>query len=210
VITTTTRFHHPDVLRSFGLTSTEATAYRALLDTGAITGYQLARHLGLARANAYAALEGLARRGLVRRDDGPPAVFESLPPEAVLAHLAARQAEALEALESFLMSRGSPGTARMLEQVAGDRPVRAVIERLAARARERVGGSLPAAALHGFELFARGLRGRGIAVNVGAGDSDLGVILVDRAWALVWRPGGLALWGNEPLLLEVASRLVTA
>ena len=50
-------------LTPFGFTPTESAVYAVLLTQGPGTGYAIARSAGLARANAYAALEGLVAKG---------------------------------------------------------------------------------------------------------------------------------------------------
>lgn len=50
-------------LTPFGFTPTESLVYEVLLTGGPGTGYGIARSAGLARANAYSALEGLVSRG---------------------------------------------------------------------------------------------------------------------------------------------------
>jgi sugar-specific transcriptional regulator TrmB len=51
----------PDLTR-FGFTPTEGLVYQVLLTGGPGTGYAIARAAGLARANAYSALEGLVAK----------------------------------------------------------------------------------------------------------------------------------------------------
>src|ERR687891_554380 len=53
-------------LTPFGFTPTESLVYTALLRLGPSTGYAVARRARVARANAYAALEGLVEEGLAR------------------------------------------------------------------------------------------------------------------------------------------------
>ena len=50
-------------LTPFGFTPTESFVYEVLLTSGPGTGYAIARAAGLARANAYSALEGLVEEG---------------------------------------------------------------------------------------------------------------------------------------------------
>ncbi len=56
----------PDLTR-FGFTPTEGLVYQVLLTGGPGTGYAIARAAGLARANAYSALEGLVAKGAATR-----------------------------------------------------------------------------------------------------------------------------------------------
>jgi HTH-type transcriptional regulator, sugar sensing transcriptional regulator len=53
-------------LTRFGFTPTESHVYEVLLTGGPGTGYAIARTAGLARANAYSALEGLVAKGAAR------------------------------------------------------------------------------------------------------------------------------------------------
>ncbi|MBP9201562.1 MAG: helix-turn-helix domain-containing protein, partial [Gemmatimonadales bacterium] len=59
-------------LTPFGFTPTESKVYEVLLTGGPGTGYAVARSAGLARANAYSALEGLVAKGAARADEGQP------------------------------------------------------------------------------------------------------------------------------------------
>ena len=59
-------------LTPFGFTPTESLVYQVLLTGGPGTGYAIARSAGLARANAYSALEGLVTKGAARVDAGRP------------------------------------------------------------------------------------------------------------------------------------------
>src|SRR5204862_6805579 len=82
-------------LTPFGFTATESAVYAALLRLGPATGYGVGRATRLARANAYAALEGLVTRGAAQRAAGRPAHCRPADPRALLARLAAEQGEAL-------------------------------------------------------------------------------------------------------------------
>jgi sugar-specific transcriptional regulator TrmB len=90
------------VLGRFGFSPTESRTYEALLRLGASTGYAVARHLGIARANAYQALESLARRGAARKAGGNPTRYVALPPVALLAELERSFRRDLSALEESL------------------------------------------------------------------------------------------------------------
>src|SRR5437764_8185189 len=89
-------------LTPFGFTATESAVYAALLRLGPATGYGVGRATRLARANAYAALEGLVTRGAAQRAAGRPAHYRPADPRALLARLAAEQGEALDRLSHAL------------------------------------------------------------------------------------------------------------
>ncbi len=85
-------------LTPFGFTPTESLIYEVLLTGGPGTGYTIARGAGLARANVYAALEGLVTKGAARVEDGRPRRFRPEPPTTLLARLTDRQGEAIDRL----------------------------------------------------------------------------------------------------------------
>jgi len=122
-------------LERFGFTSTESRVYLALLRQSPATGYVVAREAGLARANAYSALESLAARGAVSRLPGRPARFVAEEPEALVSRLGRESQRDLERL-----ARSLAGVARRVPADAGQAVVLlhdrgAVLERCASCAR---------------------------------------------------------------------------
>src|SRR5712692_7191511 len=95
-------------LTPFGFTATESLLYAALLRLGPSTGYGVARATRLARANAYAALDGLVTRGAAQRRGGRPVHYRAAPPQTLLAQLAAQQGEALDRLSRALAETSHP------------------------------------------------------------------------------------------------------
>ncbi|HTS88549.1 MAG TPA: helix-turn-helix domain-containing protein [Gemmatimonadales bacterium] len=102
-------------LTPFGFTPTESRIYEVLLADGPGTGYAVARSAGLARANAYSALEGLVAKGAARSDERQPKVFRAEPPSSVLARIANAQGEALEQLSRALDGFGAPASPSVVE-----------------------------------------------------------------------------------------------
>lgn len=102
-------------LTPFGFTPTESRVYQVLLGDGPGTGYAVARSAGLARANAYSALEGLVSKGAARAEDGQPKRFRAEPPAGVLARIANAQGEALERLSRAIDGFGTPATPSVVE-----------------------------------------------------------------------------------------------
>ena len=102
-------------LTPFGFTPTESRVYEVLLAGGPGTGYAVARSAGLARANAYSALEGLVTKGAARAEDGEPKRFRAEPPGTVLARIANGQGEAFEELSRTLEAFGAPPTESLVE-----------------------------------------------------------------------------------------------
>lgn len=117
--------------------------YATLLGLGPSTGYAAARAAGFARANAYAALEGLVRRGAALRAAGRPARYRATDPQVLLIQLAAEQSERLERLSRALADIRQPvePVTRALE---GARAVATVVQQIVARAERTVDGVLAA------------------------------------------------------------------
>jgi sugar-specific transcriptional regulator TrmB len=102
-------------LTPFGFTPTESRVYEVLLAGGPGTGYAIARSAGLARANAYSALEGLVAKGAARAEEGQPRRFRAEPPGGVLARIANAQGEALDRLSRALDGFGAPASPSVVE-----------------------------------------------------------------------------------------------
>lgn len=132
-------------LTPFGFTPTESLVYTTLLRLGPTTGYAVALASHLARANVYGALEGLVTRGAATRvsPSTRPVRYRPTDPQALLAHLATLQGEALDRLSRALRDASHPGEPATKE-VAGARAVANLILQLVARAERRVEGVLAA------------------------------------------------------------------
>lgn len=102
-------------LTPFGFTPTESLLYEVLLTGGPGTGYAIARTAGLARANAYAALEGLVSKGAARSEAGRPKRYRPEPPTAVLAQIMDRYGASLEALSATLSEISVPASPTLVE-----------------------------------------------------------------------------------------------
>src|SRR5688572_32089620 len=97
-------------LTHFGFTPTESLIYEVLLTGGPGTGYAIARTAGLARANAYSALEGLVSKGAARMEGGRPRRYRPEPPAALVARISTDHGQAMERLSRELESISVPGT----------------------------------------------------------------------------------------------------
>ena len=72
-------------LREFGFTESEAKVYVALLEGGAVSGYEASKLSGVARSKIYTILEALIQRGAVlSSSDGRATLYRAESP----AHLA--------------------------------------------------------------------------------------------------------------------------
>lgn len=102
-------------LTPFGFTPTESAVYEVLLTRGPGTGYAIARSAGLARANAYSALEGLVAKGAARVDPGRPRRYRPEAPAALIARIATDHGVALEQLSGELDAVSVPSTPTLVE-----------------------------------------------------------------------------------------------
>ena len=102
-------------LTRFGFTPTETLLYEVLLTHGPGTGYALARAAGLARANAYSALEGLVSKGGARVEGGRPRQYRPEPPTSLLARISNDHGRALERLSTALETVSVPATTTVIE-----------------------------------------------------------------------------------------------
>lgn len=132
-------------LTPFGFTPTESRVYEVLLSDGPGTGYAVARNAGLARANAYSALEGLVTKGAARAEDLQPKVFRAEPPATVLARIANAQGESLESLSHALDGFGAPATPSIVE-ISSPKGLLQLLTHEVGRARESVRLIAPAEA----------------------------------------------------------------
>jgi len=141
-------------LTRFGFTPTESLIYEVLLTNGPGTGYGLARAAGLARANAYSALEGLVAKGAARVEGGRPRHYRPEPPTSLIARISNDHGLALERLSADLETIAVPDTPTVVEIESG-RAVLQLITHDVARATRSVALVAPPEA---FPLLAPALR----------------------------------------------------
>src|SRR5437867_10154204 len=106
-------------LTHFGFTPTESLVYEVLLTSGPGTGYAIARAAGLARANAYSALEGLVAKGAARVEGGRPRQYRPEAPAGLIARLAHNHGLALDRLSTALETMAVPRAPTAVELECG-------------------------------------------------------------------------------------------
>jgi sugar-specific transcriptional regulator TrmB len=187
-------------LTPFGFTPTESLVYQVLLTGGPGTGYAIARSAGLARANAYSALEGLVSKGAARLDAGRPRRYRPEPPPALLARISNSHGEAIERLTRELESISVPGTPTLVEIDSG-RSILQLLSRDVARATASLSLLAPPDA---YPLIAPALRrpfAAGVRLGLFAtGPVDLGFVPVQAVTVVE------ADWPGTPVLLIVDDR----
>jgi sugar-specific transcriptional regulator TrmB len=209
-------------LTPFGFTPTESLVYSALLRLGPSTGYGVAGATRLARANTYAALEGLVTRGAAFRSTGRPVQYRPSDPQALLAKLAALQGEALDRLSRALRDSSQPGEPET-RTVSGLRAVANVIQQLVARSERQVAGVIGAAlwrptlpawrraatrATLAVKLAGEVTETEGILTGTVPGTEPT-ILLIDDAQVITATGTGeeiTALWSSHPHVLELARR----
>jgi sugar-specific transcriptional regulator TrmB len=174
-------------LTRFGFTPTESLVYEVLLTGGPGTGYAIARTAGLARANAYSALEGLVSKGAARVDAGRPKRYQPEAPAGLIARISNNHGLALERLSRELEEIAVPSTPTVVE-IESSRAVLQLIARDVARASRSVLLLVPPDA---FPLLAPALRrpfSAGIGLSLWAtapveiGFGEIRVTQDDHAW----------------------------
>lgn len=210
-------------LTPFGFTPTESLVYAALLCAGPSTGYAVARQTRLARANAYAALEGLVVRGAANRGPGRPARYRPTDPHALLAHLATLQGEALDRLSRAFKDAPRPESDPVTREVTGARAVANLVMQLVARAGVSVEGVVPGELWRAtLPAWRRAAERATLSVRIAgempsdapawlapAGEGAAPFLLIDDGQLLITSGsaeslGGL--WTSHPLLVGLARR----
>jgi HTH-type transcriptional regulator, sugar sensing transcriptional regulator len=186
-------------LTPFGYTPTESLVYEVLLTEGPGTGYAIARAAGLARANAYSALEGLVAKGAARADGGRPRRYRPEDTTALIARIANDQGHALDKLSAELEGLAAPATPTVVE-IDSPRAALQLISRDVARATASVSILAPPEA---YPLLTPALRrpaGAGVALNL------LATAPVTLDFAPVRVVEASNTWPGTPLLCVVDER----
>jgi sugar-specific transcriptional regulator TrmB len=174
-------------LTGFGFTPTESTIYEVLLTHGPGTGYAIARAAGLARANAYSALEGLVSKGAARVETGRPKRYRPEGPAGLIARISNTHGLALERLSNALENLSAPNGPTVVEIESGRAVLQLIIRDLAG-ARRSVDLLAPPDA---YPLLAPALRrpvSAGIPLSlwslgtVDLGFNEVGVVRGDHRW----------------------------
>lgn len=186
-------------LTTFGFTPTESLIYEVLLRGGPGTGYAIARAAGLARANAYGALEGLVQKGAARVEEGRPKRYRPEPPAALLARILERQGHALDEVSRTLDLISVPATPTLVE-LSSARGALQIASREAARAGEEIVLHAPPEAFPPLVPSLRKAAGGGVTLSLSS------TAPVELAFASVAvAPEGKA-WPGQPFLLVVDGR----
>jgi sugar-specific transcriptional regulator TrmB len=186
-------------LTRFGFTPTESLVYEVLLTGGPGTGYAIARAAGLARANAYSALEGLVSKGAARVDVGRPRRYRPESPAALIARISTDHGMALERLNSELQEIAVPDTPTLVEVESG-RAILQLITHDVARATRSVALLAPPDA---FPLLSPVLRR---PVSTGVSVTLCSTASVELGFAPVTVVANGHSWPGMPIIVVVDDR----
>lgn len=186
-------------LTPFGFTATESLVYRVLLTGGPGTGYAVARGAGLARANAYAALEALVQKGAARSDGARPRRYRAEPAATLLAQIASRHGAAFDQLSRDLAGAAAPDTPTVVE-VSSPRGALQLVSHDIARAANSVRLVAPSDA---FPLLAPVLR-RAASQGLSLALASMGEASLDFADILQLETADQ--WPGEPFLAVMDNR----
>lgn len=186
-------------LTTFGFTPTESLVYEVLLRGGPGTGYAIARAAGLARANAYGALEGLVQKGGARVEEGRPKRYRPEPPPALMARILDRQGQALDDVSRSLEQISVPDTPTLVELTSA-RGALSIASRETARASDRILLHAPPDAYPPLIPSLRKAAGSGVTLSLSAS----GAVELPFAQVEVVTTDGD--WPGQPFLLVVDGR----
>jgi len=190
----------PDIdLTPFGFTPTESLVYRVLLTGGPGTGYAIARTAGLARANAYSALEGLVTKGAARVEGPRPKRYRPEPPTALIARITNDHGLALDRLTAELEQVAVPDAPTLVE-LESVRAAYHLIGHEVGRAGRSVELVVPPDAFGSLAPALRRAVGAGVEVRL----ASTGAAALD--FADVTRLGAVDGWPGTPVLAVVDDR----
>ena len=127
-----------DGLRQLGFTDYEARIYVQLLKLSPATAYEVSKAAGVPRANAYAALEALARRGAVLPVTQEPLRYVAAPPKALFESISRQTRVLCSELSSELSAFAPADQDSYVWTAHGDSAVQGRIEAMIAESRRSI------------------------------------------------------------------------
>lgn len=99
--------HH---LRVLGFTEMESKMLVVLAEQGTMSGYEVAKRLGVSRSNVYAALQKLVDHGFVLHSKGEPSLYTVLKVEELTRIIADQMQESIRNVESLMPKQANDRT----------------------------------------------------------------------------------------------------
>ncbi|CAM3103647.1 TrmB family transcriptional regulator [Paenibacillus sediminis] len=125
--------HH---LRNLGFTEMEAKVMVELAKQGALSGYEVAKRIGVSRSNVYATLQRLSSQGFLRCSPGDPVRYSVLQPDELTRMIAGHMQESLRYVEEAMPQ---PGPSELpFYNIEGDKNVLETLVRALDRAKREI------------------------------------------------------------------------
>ena len=124
--------------RQLGFTDYEAKAYLTLCQASPATAYEVSKIAGLAKANIYSALEGLAQRGAVQPVSESPVKYVPVEPSRLLGQIAASTAARCKELVGRLNRLQLAESTEYVWMIKDDKNIHAKISEMIDRARQHI------------------------------------------------------------------------
>ncbi|SET96272.1 TrmB family transcriptional regulator [Paenibacillus sp. NFR01] len=151
-------------LRRLGLSDLEARCYLTLHGQPASSGYEVAKQVSVSRSNVYAALRGLAEKGICRTLEGDPVLYAAVPIGEVIKLLQYDFEHTARVLKGELTAPAE--TPAFFSNWKGDKQVDLAIRRLAANAAHDILVDLWSEDLHRLEEPLLAAEARGVEVHL--------------------------------------------
>ena len=134
-----------ELLERLGFSSNEGRVYIALLRTGTVTPYRIAKQASIPVNKVYEVFQRLAQRGFIAEVSGTGGGYVARDPESVLGEIADSQRAAIDAASKRLRRLQSPDSHSMAWNVQGKDEMIACGRRIAGNAKRRVAIAAPTA-----------------------------------------------------------------
>jgi HTH-type transcriptional regulator, sugar sensing transcriptional regulator len=160
-------------LQALGFSQYEARAYCALLQKAPANGHEVAKTAGIPTSKVYETLERLRTKGAVLVQRSEPTLWAPVPHRDLLGRLRQDMESTFSAVEQGLAQLGYEQDTALTWSLSGRGHVVDSMRRAIERARERLAGAIPAAALDELAPALRAAAERGVAVEVVIGADEL-------------------------------------
>lgn len=152
--------------RKLGFTEYEAKAYLTLCQASPATAYEVSKIAGLAKANVYTALEGLAQRGAVQPVSEAPVKYVPVQPSRLLGQIAKSTTARCKELAGKLDRMQLVGGTDYVWMINGDENIHIKIGEMIDRARQHIWIKAPEQLLERHIVPLRRAAKRGVATLI--------------------------------------------
>lgn len=153
-------------LQALGFSQYEARAYCALLQKAPANGHEVAKTAGIPTSKVYETLERLRTKGAVLVQRSEPTLWAPVPHRDLLGRLRHDMESTFSAVEQGLAQLGYEQDTALTWSLSGRGHVVDSMRRAIERARERLAGAIPAAALGELAAALRAAAERGVTIEV--------------------------------------------